>query len=43
VIVHYKYILAADLPRYEAEGWRFVCELRPLGGWEQCLIEREEK
>jgi hypothetical protein len=38
----YRYILAADLPHYEAQGWRFVCELRPLGGWEQCLIEREE-
>lgn len=41
MIVHYKYILISVLPRYEADGWRFVCYLRPLGGWEQCLIERE--
>jgi len=36
----YLYILTSDLARYEAEGWRFVCHLRPLGGWEQVLIER---
>lgn len=40
MIWEYKYILAADLVRYEADGWRFVCHLRPLGGWEQVLIEK---
>ena len=45
MIVHYKYILTADLPRYEAEGWELCGPMKGKnynGGHDDTVIVRRE-
>ena len=39
----YLRVLEQDRPEYEGKGWEFVCDLWPIGGWKQCLMQKEVK
>ncbi len=36
-------VLAHERQAYESKGWIFVCNLWPMGGWEQCLVKKAVK
>ncbi len=42
-ITLYLRILAGDREEWERKGWKFVGEVFPLGGWEQCLVKKDVK
>jgi hypothetical protein len=37
----YLRVLASDCKTWERKGWVFVCDLPPLGGWEQALMRKD--
>ena len=48
-MLKYRYIFKKDLPKWEAEGWEYACDIKLMGntminllGLEECVITKGE-